>query len=94
MKIGDLKYLNKQDLNSVYHTVDRATERLLDQLTDEECGAIDIARFVLAKQIPMKPYESLEMLQCPICHRTLTKISCVKKMYAYCPKCGQRLDWD
>lgn len=55
--------------------------------------ALQIARDAISKTIPLALYVNSEMLQCPYCHRNITPKSCTKKMYGYCPKCGQRLDW-
>lgn len=52
------------------------------------------ANMILEYRIAKRPYESEKMWQCPSCHRNLTDKRCIKKMYAYCPKCGQALDWN
>ena len=45
------------------------------------------------KEIAKPPIVGTEMFQCPNCRRNLTLKNCVKKMYEYCPRCGQHLLW-
>ena len=63
------------------------------------CKAID----ALKKDTPMKPYwnivhypnrTSMGIVQCPMCKRRLRMNKMTKNGDAYCPDCGQAIDWD
>jgi len=65
--------------------------------------ALDVAIDVLEKQIPQEPYRNIvhypyrpdmEVVQCPRCKRRLRTNRMTKNGDAYCPDCGQAIDWD
>lgn len=95
MKVGDLKRLNKTDISEHYLILKNYMDNNAGSFTIKESLALTVAREVLHKQLPMKPSVSpnRSLYQCPICHRTLTRYGCIRDSYAYCPKCGQRIDW-
>jgi predicted RNA-binding Zn-ribbon protein involved in translation (DUF1610 family) len=57
----------------------------------------------LQYRTPMKPYwnivhypnrTSMGIVQCPMCKRRLRINKITKKGDAYCPNCGQAIDWE
>lgn len=65
--------------------------------------ALDVVIDVIEKQVPMKPYRNIvhypyrsdmEVVQCPRCKRRLRTNRMTKNGDAYCPDCGQAIDWD
>lgn len=65
--------------------------------------ANQIAVDAIEHRIPMKPYRNLvhypyrtdmEVVQCPRCKRRLRTNRMTKNGDAYCPDCGQAIDWD
>lgn len=57
----------------------------------------------LQYRTPMKPYRNIvhypyrpdmEIVQCPRCKRRLRTNRMTKNGDAYCPDCGQAIDWD
>lgn len=65
--------------------------------------ANQIAVDAIEHRIPMKPYRNIvrypyrpdmEIVQCPRCKRRLRTNRMTKNGDAYCPDCGQAIDWD
>ena len=74
-----------------------------DYVYGDYCDAIRAAINALKKSTPMKPYwnivhypnrTSMGIVQCPMCKRKLRMNKMTKNGDAYCPDCGQAIDWE
>lgn len=91
--------LGSYDVNFFYSSGEHEGEKIPLLTMAEAC---DIGREAILKQMPKKPYRKtitypympdMDVCQCPSCLRRLRTTRTTANGDAYCPKCGQHIDW-
>ena len=93
-----------QAIENLHRLRRKAGEHIDDDLIYVDySAAVNTAIDALKKQTPMRPYRNivrypyqsdLEVVQCPMCKRRLRTNRMTKSGDAFCPDCGQAIDWE